>query len=142
MKLSFYYILYNLGFIMTTFEEISITTIELATYEPRNKLLAIYIKLILNGLFFWDIVSVRHGIPRPIWALSFNLIVWPTGPIPLSEAGPEACWSHGPKPYTSMLNSEPIGHAILLCISHSSLPETYLADTSWSGTLLLKDAVS
>ena len=41
-----------------------------------------------------------------------------------------------------MLNSEPIGHAILLCISHSSLPETYLADTSWSGTLLLKDAVS
>ena len=40
---------------MTTFEEISITTIELATYEPRNKLLAIYIESILNGLFLFFI---------------------------------------------------------------------------------------
>ena len=38
---------------MTTFEEIFITTIELATYEPRNKLLAIYIKSILNVFFFF-----------------------------------------------------------------------------------------
>ena len=41
-----------------------------------------------------------------------------------------------------MLNLELIRHAILLCISHDSLPETCLADTSWLGVLLLGDAVS
>ena len=55
MKLSFYYILYNLGFIMTILEKIPRATIELATYEPPNKLLAIYIKSILNGFFFFEI---------------------------------------------------------------------------------------
>ena len=38
---------------MTTLKKISKVAIELATYEPRNKLLAIYIKLILNGIFFF-----------------------------------------------------------------------------------------
>ena len=37
---------------MTTLGKIPRATIELATYEPRNKLLAIYIKSILNGFFF------------------------------------------------------------------------------------------
>ena len=53
MKLSFYYILYKLGFIMITLKKMSKAAIELATYEPRNKLLAIYIKSILNGPFFF-----------------------------------------------------------------------------------------
>ena len=37
---------------MTTLGKIPRATIELATYEHRNKLLAIYIKSILNGFFF------------------------------------------------------------------------------------------
>ena len=40
---------------MTILEKISIATFELATYEPRNKLLAIYIESILNGLFLFFI---------------------------------------------------------------------------------------
>ena len=38
---------------MTTLKKMSKAAIELATYEPRNKLLAIYIKSILNGPFFF-----------------------------------------------------------------------------------------
>ena len=38
---------------MTTLGKIPRATIELATYEHRNKLLAIYIKSILNGFFFF-----------------------------------------------------------------------------------------
>ena len=37
---------------MTILEKIPRATIELATYEPPTKLLAIYIKSILNGFFF------------------------------------------------------------------------------------------
>ena len=40
---------------MTILKKISIATIELATYEPHNKLLAIYIESILNGLFLFFI---------------------------------------------------------------------------------------
>ena len=47
-----------------------------------------------------------------------------------------------PGPHTSTLDSKPIRHAILLCTSHDSLPETCPADASWSGTLLLGDALS
>ena len=36
---------------MITLGKIPRATIELATYEPRNKLLAIYIESILNGFF-------------------------------------------------------------------------------------------
>ena len=38
---------------MTTLKKIPIATIELATFEPCNKLLAIYIESILNVFFFF-----------------------------------------------------------------------------------------
>ena len=38
---------------MITLEKIPSATIELATYEPRNKLLAICVKSILNMFFFF-----------------------------------------------------------------------------------------
>ena len=45
------------------------------------------IHLLSQNFSFMKII-VRHGVPRPTWALNFNLTVWPMTLTPPSEAGP------------------------------------------------------
>ena len=39
-------------------------------------------------ILVYEFIPIRHGVPRPIWALNINLTIWPMVPIPLFEFGP------------------------------------------------------